>query len=623
MTTGFLGVSFAVMSDRVACIATSDGVALTDMRGLKTCEVVAFLWTFESARADRAVVCFESSTDLELAFRDLSKNKKDILFGLRQRQEASVPVDNPLYDWQAALNPGVVDYCPRDKKRYRLSTLPGKFLRVANQNGRGFSMYDICAYFEGCDLHEALEYLPEDQRPTIERIEKNLLPLWGGGLAEQLAERTVKQAQAVSLLAERVAEVVEPLDLNPRQWYGPSAIASRCLNKWGARKQAKRLNEKNSVSELLKAIDCAYFGGRVEAIKLGTIADVRVYDLNSAYAYATALLSQFYQPLRFTRDYQAHGQDPFSCWLVEYEVPQDVTIGPLPTRSPKGGISFRSRGRGYFWQPEVDYIAQRYPGCFGVKWGYTCQDYQPVTFAGDIQAMYDYRMILKERGDKGEKIIKLALSNLYGKFAQNTGSAYYQCRAWAGWITSFIRRLLLEAVTGVESSVICFAQDAIHLQGSESNMAVTCLGGGLGQYKQSRYAQGLYLSPGIYELTDQREQAKAASRGSNLELNFERIATELSDRQCSELSRAFFVGWQLARQAPVKYAENYLAEVSETLALIPSRLKARNYSAEFDWNKESRDSKINRNWSGLLSSRYLPQDATPTLRLQLKDRGFS
>lgn len=648
--TSFLGVAFGVIGDRVACIATSDGVSLTDTRGLRTSEVIAFLWTLSAQREARAVVGFDTATDLELAFRDLSKDDKDVLFGLRQKAEASkVDKDSPLYDIEAALRPGVISYNPKEYKprtrqaaklrarhgadgpergeqasaRYRLSILPGKFLRIANAHASGFSFYDINSYFEGCDLVDALAYLPLEDRPNIERIEKNDLPLWTGEVADQLSARCVTQAQAVALLAERIKDVIAPLDLNPKQWYGPSAIASRCLNKWGARRQARRLNEKNSVNELLKAIDCAYFGGRVEMIKSGTVKDVRVYDLNSAYAYATCLLSQFYKPLRFTRDYQTNASAPFSVWLVDYAIPEDVTIGPLPTRHPRGGISFRSRGRGYFWQPEVDYMRQRYPDCFTVKWGYVCEEYKPVTFAGDIQQMYDYRQVLKAKGDKGEKIIKLALSNLYGKFAQNSGTAYYQSRAWAGWITSFIRRLLLEAVTGIEASVVCFAQDAIHLSGLPANIHEDCLGDGLGQYKLSQHAQGLYLSPGIYELRDQCEPVKSASRGSNQELDYVRIATELSDRQCSELSRAFFVGWQLARQAPLKYAAAYLNEISESLALVPSRLKARNYSSEFDWNKESRDSKINRSWSGLLSARYIPQDTTPTLRLQLKDRGWS
>lgn len=615
--TAFLGVAFGVIADRVACVAVSDGEALTDMRGLRTSEIVAFLWQQQVKGA--SVVGFDTATDLELTFQDLIKNDKDVLFGLRQKQEQRVAKDNPLYDWQAALNPGVIEY-----RSYRLSALPGKFLRVANAHARGFSFYDIHSYFEGCDLIDALAYLDEADRPSVQRVEKNDMPLWSaGGMSDALTDRCAAQAQAVALLAAKVAEVVGPLDLNVKQWYGPSSIASRCLNKWKARRQAKRLNEKNSASELLRAIDCAYFGGRVEAIKLGTVEDVRVYDLNSAYAYATCLLSQFYKPLRFTRDYEQYRESPFACWLVDYEVPEEVTIGPLPTRSPKGGISFRSRGRGYFWQPEVDYMRQRYPDCFSIKWGYVCEDYQPVTFAGSIQEMYDYRLVLKEKGDKGEKIIKLALSNLYGKFAQNTGTAYYQSRAWAGWITSFIRRLLLEAVTGVESHVVCFAQDAIHLEKASANVAATAIGDGLGQYKLNQYAQGLYLSPGIYELGARSDQVKSASRGSNQELDYVRIATELSDRQCSELQRAFFVGWQLARQAPLKYERDYLGEVSESLALIPSRLKARNYKSEFDWNRESKDSTISRQWSGQLSARYLPQDATPTLRLALKDRGWS
>lgn len=626
----FIGVSFGVIDNKLVCIATSEEYSLVNMDGLTSRQALAFLWSIayvrdrlrKSSEPQIPLVMFDAAVDIELVLRDLTVHQKDVLFGFLRRQENELAADNnPLCDTQTDDYRGVASVYG-----YRLSQLPGKIFRVAAGpkmvRHSGLAFYDISSYFACEDLASAVnQFLPKRAGADL-TVEKNLLPLWRDGLGEKIMDRCESEARLIVELAEKVKATVEPLDIVPRQWYGPSAIASRCLHKWEARKQSKRLHTKNSASELLHAIDCAYFGGRVEALKLGTIKDVRTFDLNSAYAYAVTLLSQFYTPLRFTRKYDA--AQPFACWLVDYELPAETIIGVLPTRAPQGGISFRRRGRGYFWSPEIDYLRQRYPDSFGVRWGYV-GDYKPVTFAGEVHKMYDYRNELKASGDAGEAIVKLALSNLYGKFAQNTGQAHFQCRAWAGWITSLVRRLLLDAVTGIEDKVICFCQDAVHLTGAEA-VKVEC-GLLLGQWKRQSYAQGLYVSPGIYDLQAETVESlgKSARRGSNLQLDFERIAQDLSARQATELTRAFFVGHQLARQAPVKYEQFYLTEIQESLDLIPSRLRARSYLSKFDWANEYKDSAINSHFSGQLSARYQPQpDALhpAALRLRLKDRGW-
>ena len=188
-----------------------------------------------------------------------------------------------------------------------------------------------------------------------------------------------------------------------------------------------------------------------------------------------------------------------------------------------------------------------------IKHGYYTPEYKPVTFAPDIHAMYDYRLKLKTAGEQGEKIIKLALANLYGKFAQNKGVAYYQCRSWAGWITSLVRRLMLEACEGIEDRIISFNQDAIHYLDSAELKPSVAIGTQLGGWKACQYEQGLYIAPGIYELTNHTEDVKAASRGASLQLDFARLATDLSDRGVTELQRQFFVGWAMARSQPIRY----------------------------------------------------------------------
>lgn len=619
--TQFTGISFGAIKDRVCVIACSNGVIITKREGMNTREVIATLIALrkdsglrtQDSKTKQAFVVYDSSVDFELAFRDLTRADKDKLFGIWRQKEDKYAQDTPLYEWNRRAD--AIEF-----EGLRVSYLTGKICRISQPKRSGLTIYDIAGYFENADIATSAREFLSERPPTIQRQD---LALWKDAEFEQVIERCEAEAQLIVRLAEKVEQVILPLQINNRQWYGPSAIASRCLSKWKARRQGKRLTERNAAHELIKAIDCAYFGGRVEAVKLGTVHDVSVFDLNSAYAYATTLLSRFAKPLRFSRDAKELNI-PFSVWFCEYELPGDAILGVMPTRAPRGSISFRRRGKGYFWQPEIEYLARRYPGSYKIGWGYVARDAEPISFAKDVQAMYDYRQELKAQGDAGQKIIKLALSNLYGKFAQNTGGAFYQCRAWAGWITSYIRRMLLEAVTGIEDKVVCFAQDAIHVDRWEGARAPVAIGEGLGQWKQSDYASGLYLAPGIYDLksTVDGELGKVANRGSNLDLDFQRIGQELSDRQASELQRVFFVGYALASQATVKYGVNYLSEVSESLQLIPGRLRARSYDTRFDWLKESRTSRMSDSYSGLMSSRYFPQEQSVSLRLRLKDRGW-
>lgn len=605
--TNFAGVSFGVFDNRIAVVATSTGFVAHKSEGMRTREVLACLLSLDVA----PVYCvYDCAVDYELVFRDLNQWDKDKLFGIWRAKEESIK-DTPLYN--ADRQAEAVEY-----QGARLHYLGGKIfkLRRLGPKRKGLTIYDIASYFDYADTKTAAaRYLNE----TLPVVERNMLDLWTGATRDALIERCQCEAELIARLAARVESAVEPLDLKLRQWYGPSAVAAKCLNKWKARAQAKRLNDRNSPHELLQAIDRAYFGGRVEAIKLGTLRDISVIDINSAYAYATAMLCRFAKPLRFTRTLEL--DNPFSVWLIDYKLPKDAILGALPTRAPAGAISFRLEGRGYFWQPEVEYMAQRYPGRFRVRWGYIARDAEPVTFGPQIQELYDYRMLLKAQGDAAENIIKLTLASLYGKFAQNQGAAWFQCRAWAGWITSYVRRMLLDAVTGNEDKVISFNQDAIHFEaGANIRMPI---GEGLGEWKLKRFASGLYVAPGIYDLQDAATKGKRATRGVNMDLDFDRIARELSDRQVAELARTFFVGWQLARMAAVKYEKHYLSDMSETLRILPLKLRARNYQANFDWFSESRTSTINKRYGGTISALYHPADQNHCLRLQLKDRGWA
>lgn len=607
----FIGLSLIAIENRVVVVADSEGCAIACWDGIALADVLEFAWATKiehrNDKPKRCYAVYESSIEFELLFGPLCEDDKNKLFGIRREREELIK-DTPLYDPNPELD--IVEI-----NDFGLWYLPGKILRVRRPGVSGMSVYDIASYFESADLTAAAKKFCDIDIP---RVERNELELWTGAVLGDIVTRAQAQAVAIERLGQKILDITAPVELVTRQYYGPSAIASKFLGKHKARAQGKKLNEKNAPYKLLHAIDCAYFGGRVEAIKLGTIPDVRTFDLNSAYAHATTLLSQFHKPLRYTTEYVT--DQPFSVWFVEFDLPKAAILGAVPTRSTRGSLSYRKAGRGYYWQPEVDYMLKRYPGRCAVQYGYVAE-YEQTTMAQPIQELFDYRMQLKNAGDAGQAIVKLALSNLYGKFAQNKGAAFYQCRAWAGWITSYIRRLMLDAVTGIEDRVISFNQDAVHLQGVDA--VGVDIGAGLGQWKRKQYEQGLYLAPGLYEFANNGNVQKTATRGSNMSLDFEKIARELSDRQVSELTRTFFVGWNLAFNSPVAYESQYLQNVEESLKLIPQRLHNRNYNAKFDWLTEFRGSTISRRDSGLASARYHPMPGSMPVYLRLKESGWA
>src|SRR5204863_6087341 len=108
---------------------------------------------------------------------------------------------------------------------------------------------------------------------------------------------------------------------------------------------------------------------------------------------------------------------------------------PLPVRLPRGHIVFpRSGASGWWWRDE--WLAAR-KGWKGLEFDRAfvlrreC-DCRPFAFVPDLFA---HRLAVGKETGEG-KVLKLALNSLYGKLAQNIGSAQYASRVWAGMITS-------------------------------------------------------------------------------------------------------------------------------------------------------------------------------------------
>jgi hypothetical protein len=290
--------------------------------------------------------------------------------------------------------------------------------------------------------------------------------------------------------------------------------------------------------------------------------------------------------------------------LNDFERLRVLYFGYLPFREIGGNlIRYKLRGRGYFWHPEVKFLLEHYPECVKVNHGFAVNA-ETAPFTKGISLLYELRLLLKQQQNPLEKVLKLALASLYGKFCQRQGSAYYYNLFYAGFITSFVRAMLLRATLGKELNTICFLTDAIHTTADLSDNID--LSDKLGSFRLQQYSNGIYLDNGVYQLTGIDGKRKIAHRGFN-KFDFEKAIKEL--RECKGFTeiQEFFVGHNLHSLMPVEFS-NYLDLQSVQKKTNPTDSALRLFDRlEVDLSSGFIDSKPVRIYSGAESAVYKPK----------------
>jgi hypothetical protein len=140
------------------------------------------------------------------------------------------------------------------------------------------------------------------------------------------------------------------------------------------------------------------------------------------------------------------------------------TWAPFPYRLPNSKIAYYQNGEGYYYRNEVR-AAETFANLdITETWELQLDcDHQPFAWVAEY---YKFRQVLKEKGDYGEKLIKLGLNAIYGKLAQELGYAGsippYQNFIWAGMITSNTRARLMGACALARGQVTHMATDGIY-----------------------------------------------------------------------------------------------------------------------------------------------------------------
>lgn len=561
----FVALDGEAIDGRYVLLGTSlDRYKLENRSGINTDEALEFLCRLGSNRHLRAksavFVGFYFSYDLEMIVKDLPDRLKHQLFHNKS-----------------------VDY-----NGYRLKAIKKKFFSVRKRSDKmvprkkkdGTIYYDY-VYTNGITVFDVSGFWPGY---SFVKVCKKMLSYTSDELTQGKAGRgaftwehykDVKEynrleCQLLCKVMDKVYEMLDTQGLVPNRWYGSSAVANTALKKWNVSSEMRRTIEENMTPHIYDALLCAYFGGRIEALKLGTFYNVFAYDINSAYPYIISQLWSNKGIWTYTPEYI---EEPFSLWHVEFKFPKDCHFGLLPFREKSGAIKFPLRGRGWYWKPEIDAALERYPGSVKFIEGYYHAQPQTTILSTVIPDLYKRRQLYKEQGNLAEYVLKITLNSLYGKFAQKIGSADYRNFVWAGWITSATRAKLARATFGHEKQVIAFATDGIYslvpLDLPESK--------DLGGWSFDHYERAHILMSGVYELVGTDKASRKIGERGFKSIVWEKVLSDLSTKKKSEIEASFFVGFNLAYNFPGQYGNKYLQFTTETKTINPANLDKRKY----------------------------------------------
>jgi hypothetical protein len=366
-----------------------------------------------------------------------------------------------------------------------------------------------------------------------------------------------------SLLAQMMREVrnaSRDAGFPLRSWHGAGSIAGVMLTKESVVDHIAPHPEK--VDE---AVRCAFFGGRFETSRIGTISQpIYGYDINSAYPHALrdlpSLVGKWVRGPSTRRSLLAvNPRERYVVAYVSWEVSR-LAWAPFPIRMKDGTIIFPTRGQGWYWLDEVQAACR----LFGEKlislretWEFIPNE-PSLRPQSDINRLYEVRLAWGKSG-RG-LVVKLGLNARYGKAAQRVGKPRWSSMTWAGMITARTRGMLLDAMAQARSldNILMVATDGIW---SLEQLNVP-IGKQLGDWDSTVYERGAFLArPGIYFPLDPRDREEqwekvVKSRGISRRLMRdhadEMVAAWEAGASGIQLSQRRFVGIRSGLRGPTK-----------------------------------------------------------------------
>lgn len=560
----FIGIDGESIDDKYVLLNSSAGDSLLRRRGIKTKQALQWFFDLQQRRVRGSrtfLVSFSFDLDVNFLFRDLP-----------------FPI---LADFYKGRWVEVDGWRLRYLKQKKLS------VRRISKDGRthkGVVVYDVFSFF-GTSFVEAVKQYTGREFALLNWGKSNRENFKWSQI-EKIKEYNKLECDLLVVLMELLECSLASVGVTATVLSGPGSVASYLLKRWNVKRVITRFEQGRTKMALWDAFQCASFGSRTEALKLGRIDNVIQYDMNSAFAWAVSQMPvvtyQWHLTDRFLPDRR------FAVYKVRWALPHDTYIGVLPWRSKTGGVFYPLSGEGWAWFPEVEFLIKKYPKCVEVIKGFYHVN-RPTMLGRYIPDLYAKRLELKARNDPAEKVIKRVLTAIYGKFAQKVGVPIYGCLPWAGLITSLVRRRLLDVVNGQEQKVIAFAIDAVVTQEQLEGLEP---GSGLGEFRMDRFDYGYFIMSGLYRLLSDTEE-KIGKRGFR-QLNWESLLSQLTRFGKAKITYKVFHTFQMSGHPQAAgHADLYkFAYTKDVLTVEPYNLNKRRYrlGAIKDWELDSCDS---------------------------------
>lgn len=444
------------------------------------------------------------------------------------------------------------DKCQTRYEGYILRYYPKKIFEVS-KGGCKFVWYDVFSFFGLSFVAALAKFLPH--WPTLEAIARGKLARSTFQASElpEIKRYNAMELEALEALVEHLDALFQSQGIYLSRFHGPGALASWLISDEGfdITEDFPRYRGSHAPQALVEAWNCAFFGGRIENVLTGTVQDVRSYDINSAYPYSTSLLPR-HLPARFWKNVRTKKllTDTLSLYLVEWDIGKS-RIGPFPFRDSHGLISFPLAGKGWYYAPEVEEAIAQHGSNIRISEAWTQERNELSKLSHVIPSLYAKRNALRLEGNPAEYVLKIALSSMYGKFAQRKGKPMYRCPAWAGFITSKTRAMLL--ASSRETEVLAFATDSLFTR-DRPNLPLSNL---LGDWKAEDYSSFTCIQNGFYRLGD-TFHSKSANRG--IPSRLENAKGELVPLDWTELIR------QLETEGRAKFVDRVFVTHKMALA---------------------------------------------------------
>lgn len=412
-------------------------------------------------------------------------------------------------------------------KTYMLEWFPGKSFSVHRLNAKRKSeasviVYDVFGFFQKAFVKTAREFnvitSEEDLFLSDMKLDRSAFKAKD---KLKIREYNLLECKVLVRIMTSLRESMEIAACVPERWNGAGAVAGTLLKRNG-------LKDHNYTPEsMLPFFLGAYFGGRIQPLQIGEHREgVYTHDIISAYPAAMIELPSAVGTWRKTTTYKPNHK--FACYFVEWKLPENTLIAPFPVRAKHNNaltINYPNRGKGIYWQPEIEQALKHYPKHIKIHYGFyfTPETENVFSWVSDLfEARKRFKASSTPKEQSAQLPIKLGINSLYGKTAQGIGykgkRPSFQNYFWSGWITSKTRARMFDLAMKSPDKIIAFATDGVF-----STIPLTEPGIQLGEWEVD-YSEYLFLlKAGLYCFGKDLNGAKK-SRGHFLkDVDFDKL----------------------------------------------------------------------------------------------------